>query len=66
MSIYLDTVNCIVCGKEAFIYTGHVKDNNEDIIAGFCSNDCYESIKSNNIGCYGEYKEEMGKQSRMW
>lgn len=66
MSIFLDTVNCIVCGKESWLHTGHVLDKDEAIIAGFCSYDCFDSIKQREDGYYGEYKKEMGKQERIW
>jgi len=71
---YKDTVNCIVCGKKAIMYTGHVKDTQTDehIIAGFCSDQCYDSrrpslnsLKINEIGYCGEYKEFMGKRDRI-
>jgi hypothetical protein len=62
-----ETKNCIVCGKTARKYTGHVKDGEEHIIAGFCSYDCMnlcidEHIFSDELGCFGEYKEAFGKQ----
>lgn len=62
------TVNCIICFKEAEIFGGHVHDeNNNCIISGFCE----EHHRMTNIferahylkgcqGCYGDFKDKMG------
>jgi hypothetical protein len=58
------TKNCIICFEKATGFGGHVHFEKEKIIAGFC-NAHVNSIKTNPIetckGCYGEWKEEMGK-----
>lgn len=59
------TLNCIVCLEKAVGFGGHVHSGNEIITAGFCKTHFDTHIKTNPIesckGCYGEWKEEMGK-----
>jgi len=58
----LRTKNCIVCGKPANIFTGHVlmndcinKDKNYHVIAGFCSDEHINQAISDNYGCFGKF-----------
>jgi hypothetical protein len=70
----LYTTNCIVTGKPATIYTGHViipnlfvgldeRTNsqylNVSVIAGFCDNETCDRAKSGG-GCFGDWKPEYG------
>lgn len=59
------TLNCIICFEKATGFGGHVHVEKETIIAGFCNTHFDSAIKTNPIpdckGCYGEWKEEMGK-----
>lgn len=57
------TSNCIVCGKEANVWHGHVIGKQKmalgnlvdvKVIAGFCD-EHDNSIESDENGCYGEY-----------
>ena len=63
----LKTKNCIVCGKPATCWHGHViaKEKmalgnyiDKDVIAGFC--DMHnEKYLSNDEGCYGNYNSKI-------
>lgn len=67
---YLKTKNCIVCGKEAKLWHGHViaKERmalgnfiDKKIAAGFCEQH-EEEYLDNDSGCYGDYNSGlMGK-----
>lgn len=57
---------CIKCGKPSTFYGGHVIGQQKmalgnlidvEIVAGWCSKDCYNSVKSwgDRNGCYGKY-----------
>ena len=63
---------CIVCGKPAKIFSGHLLiTKTKPIGAGFCSDECH--LKANkevskdcnhyirDMGCYGKYKKKYGK-----
>lgn len=63
------TLKCIVCGKPAKMYAGHLKAKQQmalgnlaetEVLAGFCSEECYKSMTSDNRGCFGNYKKEYG------
>lgn len=63
----IGTSNCIKCGETATLHTGHVLALEKmalgnlvevKIIAGWCSDEHYDSTKSNWNGCYGEYDNE--------
>ena len=66
----LCTEKCILCGKPAVLYQGHViaKERmvlgnlvSRKIIAGFCE-DCKYKGESDVSGCYGTYSlNRMGK-----
>jgi hypothetical protein len=58
------TSNCIKCGKPARLYGGHIKAKKKmalgnlidiKISAGWCSEECYNSMESDDSGCYGTY-----------
>ena len=68
------TINCIVCGKPKKFSAGHViehpqQDVNDAIVAGFCSDSCYEKVKGMNflghIGCFGYWAFFMGSEFEM-
>lgn len=64
------TSNCIKCGKPAKLYSGHLKARKKmalgnlidiEISAGWCSEKCHDSMKSDENGCFGRYyNETMG------
>lgn len=57
------TKNCIICKREAVIYTGHVKKGNKKITAGFCithKKDSETLPMTDGPGCYGEFKNDFG------
>lgn len=64
---YLKTENCIICGKEAVCWHGHVTAKekmalgnyiDKKIIAGFC--DAHkETYLNNDEGYYGNYNSEV-------
>ena len=64
----LYTKNCVVTGKPATIWTGHVKLNrcfinnghyeNICVIAGFVDNEICNEAEMNQDGCFGDYKSE--------
>jgi len=57
-----DTAVCVRCGKEIkWGWTGHVRDGDEIIGAGFCSEECCDKTRSNRYGYMGEWKSWMGK-----
>ena len=62
----LQTINCIICGKPAKSYTGHVHRGKTTVIAGFCNRHPRGSRKFSYRpipdceGCYGKYKEAHG------
>lgn len=35
--IYLKTENCVVCGRKAAIWFGHVRKGEEKVLAGWCA-----------------------------
>lgn len=58
------TKNCVACGKPATMYAGHLKTQirmtlgnliDFKMSAGWCSDECYDSMESDENGCYGEY-----------
>ena len=64
MSRNLGTKLCIKCGKEAVFHCGHLKtkesmalENFVDVkvLAGWCSEECYNSREPDSEGCYGYY-----------
>lgn len=63
------TKNCIVTGKPATLFTGHVLMETLDrngrsvvvsILAGFADSKIYESAVCGKAGCYGEWKPTFG------
>lgn len=66
----LFTKNCIITGKIATIFGGHVVLNkcfvdddcyaNICVIAGFADEDVLNNTKSEPDGCFGDYKPEYG------
>jgi hypothetical protein len=62
----LQTVNCLVCGKPAKSYTGHVHHGKTTVIAGWCNRHQKENRKFSHRpvpgceGSYGKYKEGYG------
>ncbi len=67
MNKYSGTMYCIKCGKPAIIHAGHLKAREKmalgnlidvKIGAGWCSEDCYNSLKSDINGCFGVYNNE--------
>ena len=64
---------CIICGKPAKIYLGHLhysdtievcdSRDEECITAGFCSRECEKKAKEDKYcrGCVGVYKSKFGK-----
>lgn len=75
MRVSLSTTNCIVTGKPARIWTGHVLvrtsgkmrrgyANSRTVIvsvtAGFISEATARTIKCDDVGCFGDWKPEYG------
>lgn len=61
------TSNCIKCSKTALIYGGYVIADNKPIIAGWCSEECYNAMESDEYGCYGKYDNvKMGKLKNIY
>ena len=65
----LKTEKCIICGKKAKYWGGHVKGlykyalgySGRKVVAGFCENH-KDHEDSDENGCYGEYDSgKMGK-----
>jgi hypothetical protein len=54
------TENCIVCLNKAIVFTGNVLKENKRVIAGFCSKEHANELKSNAKGCFGEWKVQYG------
>lgn len=63
----LKTENCILCGKKAVIWQGHVvaKEKmalgnyvDKKVIAGFCE-DHKGKCSSDDNGCYGNYNSDI-------
>ncbi len=57
------TKNCIVCGKEAKVWTGHVLKGTEKVAAGWCKPHLQLSEDINLMqgsACFGELKPEHG------
>lgn len=61
------TQYCVKCGKKATTFGGHVIGRERmalgnliqtKVLAGWCSEDCHDSLPSNSDGCYGEYNSE--------
>jgi len=73
-SLSLSTTNCIVSGRPAKLWTGHVlarvsgpvdgdgrvKFFEIGVIAGFVDEVTMLQVKSNKFGCYGNWKEADG------
>jgi len=68
----IGTKKCVICGKGAQIYTGHLHiagkecDIDHAITAGFCSEKCANESKDNIDGCYGcvgYYQDMYGKKN---
>ena len=63
-----DTQNCIICGKKAKTWTGHVHKKDKRVLAGFCKE--HDNRESENLlqrkphpgcaGCFGEWEERDG------
>lgn len=52
------TTKCIRCGKQAKIWTGHVKKRNGDaILAGWCSDRCIQAWE----GYHGLFRRKYGE-----
>jgi hypothetical protein len=60
------TSKCVNCGKSSFQHSGHLKLTIKgalgipfqvNVLAGWCSDECHDSSKSNELGCYGDYDE---------
>lgn len=60
----LQTKNCIKCGKPTVFVSGRVMTMHngirgimypEPILAGWCSDECFNSIESTDHGCFGDY-----------
>ncbi len=66
------TLKCLFCEEKPTCYCGHVHKGREKIIAGFCKmhfdaeerKEVTVKFKSNCPGCHGEWKEEMGVDTR--
>lgn len=62
----LQTVNCLVCGKPAETYSGHVHKDKKKVTAGFCGRHPKAARKFsfrplvNCKGCYGEFRPSYG------
>lgn len=58
------TKKCIICLKDANIFTGHVlTHDNEKITAGWCKNHIEESENMylmKGSACFGDWKQEYG------
>lgn len=64
MSNFLGTTKCIKCGKEVKFHGGHVVGKSigalgipfeVKVLAGWCSEECHDRLKSDSQGCYGKY-----------
>ena len=56
------TANCVLCFEKAICFGGHVHTENETIIAGLCkSHSKTPPTLEGCEGCYGIWKEQMGK-----
>lgn len=69
LTISLRTQNCIVTGKPAEVFTGHVVADcfgplsavaRVAITAGFDCSKTYEALACDRTGCFGEWKPEYG------
>lgn len=62
----LQTTNCIICGRPAEFYSGHVHDGKKIVTAGFCNQHPRGSRKFSYhptpgcAGCFGRYKKDFG------
>lgn len=63
----LKTEKCIICGKQAINWRGHVLAREKmafgnsitvKIVAGFC-NEHTELLESDDNGCFGKYEPEI-------
>ena len=57
------TQNCIHCGQEAKIFTGHVLRGKEMITAGWCKDHIHISddfTKMQSPGCFGNWELKYG------
>lgn len=69
MNRFAGTMYCIKCGKPAILHAGHLKARERmalgnlidvKVSAGWCSEDCYDSMGGRNC-CFGTYDyETMG------
>jgi hypothetical protein len=64
----IGTKYCIKCGKPSIMFAGHLKGIqrmalgnfvNIKITAGWCSEECHDSMKSDDYGCFGIYDNSM-------
>lgn len=70
----MEIANCIVCGKKAIVWSGHVHLKDEVLLAGYCSEECEQvadrteeaiadsrgGAKPDCEGCYGNWQERDG------
>ena len=57
----IQTKNCILCGKEAVMHTGHVKTKEgKDILAGFCKEHAVRKFQESIMGYMGKWEKSMG------
>lgn len=70
----LQTKNCIVTGKPATVFSGHVLAKTFDVvgrlvtisvIAGFVDSETHRGLTSHK-GCFGEWKPEYGIEFDEW
>ncbi len=58
--------HCMVCGKQATLFTGNVLKEDEivkEVFAGFCSREHEIKSQSDVNGCFGVWRECMGIES---
>lgn len=56
------TENCVICGKPAVQFTGHVHKHTEQVIAGHCEEHRTngEGTMKDCIGCFGQWIPAYG------
>lgn len=55
----MQTTGCVACPREARFWTGHVMHDKRMISAGWCSDECRESLRSYK-GFFGGWSPRMG------
>lgn len=59
--VYLKTSNCIICGQKAVVWFGHVKQEKQKILAGWCMEHKVEHDAIHKGYCGSYLAEKHGK-----